>query len=568
QDWVHAIAAALQKARGDALLATQKLLQDDTTEETTITIDSREGFVVYGSSMEGMLTRVQTSYWLFAHDEPKYFVLHHQTLSCFATKQEAQGNQQEDSFDIAGVSDYVVPNSNVQTGFKVHCRPPQGMGVEDFIVQLIAPSVEDKESWIRALKDAYDDGLRNAYFNDLLVHQDELLPATPVATSPTNEPIFYEGFVKIRRSHFTATWREYYCVVDGSWFSIFSNHEAYLSTPDKPFEKHEVVAITDWHGSLSMAVHHVFRMETLDDGYLEISVGTDGEKIKWMKILQRAATATPLANVVSRNASLSNYPGASMEGYLIKKGTSFRAVKKRYCVLLGTEWLYFNTQENALANQQPLGVFKVSTVAPYKQTSSITDSTVADHAFVIETSAQKTIICEAHNCAEKQLWIDAINSQLEKESKLLAGLQSIKEKNDAKVASVRAAVDTLSSVKAKATSAISTTQDLLAKFQEDISSDEDDDESKTLYIEYADTDGCCFAPEDSPMRRTSKNKQHFSSAIEENQRANMPFWQFFCRCFFRPPVHTFKQDDPLLTEDEKRFYKCEFYANGTIDKSL
>ena len=36
----------------------------------------------------------------------------------------------------------------------------------------------------------------------------------------------------------------------------------------------------------------------------------------------------------------------------------------RYCVLLSTEWLYFNSQEDALAEAQPLGVLKVLGAKP------------------------------------------------------------------------------------------------------------------------------------------------------------------------------------------------------------
>jgi hypothetical protein len=56
------------------------------------------------------------------------------------------------------------------------------------------------------------------------------------------------------------------------------------------------------------------------------------------------------------------------------------------------------------------------------------------------------------------------------------------------------------------------------------------------------------------------------------------FWSVFCRCFMRPPMSAiddlsrhgvlFQNDSSFLSEEEKRMYTCEYYAVGTLDKSL
>ncbi|OQR94637.1 hypothetical protein ACHHYP_01039 [Achlya hypogyna] len=591
--WVYAIASALRAARGTSLLATQQALVGETPMPDA-DADMSSGFVCAQASMEGILTEMQSSYWLFSHDEPRYFVLVQQTLRSFPTSQAAAVAYANDNHGeaaeaspamlVKSVADWTVPNASQQTGA---CRPPsltdsgllgfqvhytRGASADEHVAQLIAPSPAAKERWVRALVDAHDDGLREAYYKDLLEHQAELVPAP--ADAPATDTIAYEGFVKTRRTRLTAPWREHYCVLKGPWLRTYASHDAFVAAPGAPLEKHEVVLVTDWHGSLSLAVRHVFRIETLDDGFLEslislqVCVGTDGEKVKWMKMLQAAVAAVPSIDVVTRNPALESYPGAAMEGYLVKKSHGLRAAKKRYCVLLGTEWLYFNTQEDALENVQPLGVFKVLGATAAVETSALS-TTVPEHSFLLETTGNKHVLCEAHNAAEKQLWVDSIRDQLEREAKLLSGIHASKAKEQAKAASVRAAFSSLSAVQAEASSAIATTDDLLKKFTEDMSSDDDESEGSTLYVEYVDTGVGGFAPEDSPMRRTSKNKQHFGPESPVAKASSAPFWAMFCRCFYRPPaVHVLKQDDPLLTEDEKRLYTCQYYANGTVDKSL
>ncbi|EQC41901.1 hypothetical protein SDRG_00756 [Saprolegnia diclina VS20] len=581
--WVQALSSVLQSARGLALLeTTQQLLHESPTPSQAIAEANRANFVVPGSSMEGMLTQVQTAYWLFSHDEPRYFVLKQASLWSFASAAEARllhatssnnnnDNEMEASAElhVTSVSDWALPQGSAQHGFHVHYH--LGESSETLVAQLMAPSLDEKERWVRAIKEAQEDSLREAYYNDLLAHETELhTAAAPIVLA-------YEGFVKTRKTRLTSPWREHYCVLKGPWLSLYASHDTYLTAPDSPLEKHEVVLVSDWHGSLSLAVRHVFRVETLDDGFLEVSVGTDGEKVKWMKTLEAAVAAVPAHDVVSRNAALTSYPGASMEGYLIKKGHGLRVAKKRYCVLLSTEWLYFNSQEDALAEAQPLGVLKVLGAKPMAADATTYidfTSTVPEHTFVLDVQGQKSVLCEAHNSAEQHLWLAHISAELEKEASLGRGLQASKESAQKKAEAMKAAVATLGAAQAHASAEMALTDDLLKKLQDDddeddVSSDNDDSDGATLYIEYVDTNGG-FAPEDSPMRRTSKNKlvQHFGDDALSKSMASRPFWQLFCSCFYRPPSTTLHQDDPLLTEDEKRLYKVQFYANGAIDPSL
>ncbi|RQM28816.1 hypothetical protein B5M09_004564 [Aphanomyces astaci] len=82
------------------------------------------------------------------------------------------------------------------------------------------------------------------------------------------------------------------------------------------------------------------------------------------------------------------------------------------------------------------------------------------------------------------------------------------------------------------------------------------------------------APENSPIRRASKNKVHpFAASLQDPNPSDgsatwLP-WSRWCRCFApRPPLDLKVNHDPMLTDHERRLYSCEYYSNGTMDSSL
>ncbi|KAF0693870.1 Aste57867_15212 [Aphanomyces stellatus] len=564
--WVAAINDALNESRGRALLLDQQL---DVQAHATATKEAnpREGFVIVTSTMEGELQRFQESFLHAAREPSQYFVLAHDTLAWFPTKGDAaqQATKKEEGalqlhdniMQIISVADWIMPMDALQSGFQVDGKLHGGA---EATVMFDAGSLEMKERWIRALKAASDESVAEQTLRDFLRRQATFKAQVSVCDN------FREGFIHLRRSHFAASWKEYYGVLKGPWLSTYATREEYV-TRMKPSAKVEVVFVGDWYGAVSAGVKNIFRIETIEEGFMEVYVDDADEKGQWMSTLADAVATLKANELVTRNLALPCYPGATMEGYLTKNGGKFRGGQTRYCVLLRTLWLYYATQEDALASVDPLGTLQVTGVDV-----TATDATVPEHAFQLQTtSATEHLCCEAHSGAEKTLWVNAIKAELDQEEKLRGDIRAAEARERSKAEQL---ADTVNKTRAINEEAAARDAEMAARLKQlerfnsgDFEDDSDSDE--TPYVEM-DGDHVDLAPENSPVRRASKNKQPAAAPADTDEESgSAPFWLSWCRCFSRPPLDPNRlRQDPTLTEHEKRFYRVEYYSNGTVDSSL
>ncbi|RHY39884.1 hypothetical protein DYB30_007605 [Aphanomyces astaci] len=207
------------------------------------------------------------------------------------------------------------------TGFQVDAKY---RGVSGSI-QFIATSEAEKERWIRALKAASDEAVAEQTLRDILTRQ------TTLQTQHSSE-IFQEGFVHLRRSHFAAAWNEHYCVLKGPWLATYDTREDFATAPGKATSKVQVVFVGDWYGAVATGggVKNMFRIETIELGFLEAYVDDPEDKIHWMHTLQTAVSSLKADELITRDLALPSYAGATMEGYLTKHGGTVRSSLKRY----------------------------------------------------------------------------------------------------------------------------------------------------------------------------------------------------------------------------------------------
>ncbi|CAK4942969.1 unnamed protein product [Aphanomyces euteiches] len=565
QIWMLAIASALNESRGQTILHEQELEQR-TQSAIRHAMDPRAGFVVANSTMEGELQRANEAFMHVSRDARRYYVLVKDTMSWYANKTEAEDSSSNNSDDVTassslkvlGVSDWVIPHRSIQSGFQVDVKIDETVDR----VHFMADSVEDKEKWIRNLKAACDEAVAEQSLRDMLTRQATLKTQLSIG------PIFLEGFVHLRRAHFAAAWKEHYCVLKGPWLSMYATREEY-TTKAKPSSKVEVVFVGEWHGAVSAGVKNTFRIETIELGFIEMYVDDPRDKPRWMETLKDAIATLKADELVTRDMTLPSYPGATMEGYLTKHGGKIRGSLKRYCVLLRTLWLYFASQDDALGGVDPLGTLQVIGIEP-----TTSEGIVPEHSFLLLTTGNKDkLCCEAHSGAEKQLWVDAIKSELELEEKLRGDIRLAEERERTKAEQLQATVNKARAINQEAAARDAEMEETLKQLERfnsngvDADDDDDDDENDqglTPYVEYVDVDN---APENSPVRRASKSKLQKAQPVPAAEP--QPFWTSWCRCFSRPPLDAMKlRHDPGLTEHERRLYSCEYYSNGTIDTSL
>ncbi|RHY32075.1 hypothetical protein DYB32_002888 [Aphanomyces invadans] len=508
--WVAAIHSALNDSRGRTILQEQEAelaLHAATVGASRTLSNPRLGFVVPHSSMEGMLQRVQDAFLHVARDTTRYYVLVHDMLRWFPTKTDAS-NRIDDSNNCP----HIEPgNEGDETSLKVLSVSDWGGSLCGFQVdavfrgvtgsiQFVAANASDKERWIRALKTACDEAVAEQTLRDILTRQASL------QSQPSSE-IFLEGFVHLRRSHFGAAWKEHYCVLKGPWLATYDTREDFATAPGKPTSKREVVFVGDWYGGVSAGgAKNMFRIETIEDGFVEAYVDDAADKPQWMQTLQTAVSSLKADQLVTRDLTLPSYAGATMEGYLTKHGGTVRGSLKR-CVLC---WPWRLDQENALR-----GDIRAAEARERSKAQQLQD-TVNKSRVINEEAA-------------------ALDAEME------ATLKQLEHYNSG---------------------------------GDDDFDDETDDDDATPYVEYVDAPQDT-APENSPVRRASRNKTTPSLVsppdmhpADDTDNAAWP-WFRWCKCFApRQPLHLKVNHDPMLTDHERRMYSCEFYSNGTIDSSL
>ena len=100
-----------------------------------------------------------------------------------------------------------------------------------------------------------------------------------------------------------------------------------------------------------------------------------------------------------------------MEGFIEKVGAMIPKRCRLYCVIFGTSMMYYHNQNEALANDVPLGVVEVASVLTWDDRKKYLKD--HEHGFKIMDIQGNLTCCIVGNELEKRSWMKAISTQLE-----------------------------------------------------------------------------------------------------------------------------------------------------------
>uniref|UniRef100_K3WWB9 PH domain-containing protein n=1 Tax=Globisporangium ultimum (strain ATCC 200006 / CBS 805.95 / DAOM BR144) TaxID=431595 RepID=K3WWB9_GLOUD len=372
-------------------------------------------------------------------------------------------------------------------GFQVDIVVPPSQSKETLFFS--ASSYEIKHKWVLVIKHELKFALAESYLDEDAREFARQVAARMAAgsdgqnqneSSALQPRIALNGYVRVRHHFLGAIWRERFMVLHGTSAYLYPDSSAATEDDEqlerkKALEKHNLVAIAKWHptyvstfGSAhSSSNRYGFRVENEAGGYLECIVATEQEQTQWMKTISDAVTALSASsqlasNVMLRDAALPFIPGAAMEGYLkMKEKKSLLSFfwKTRYCVVIGTQWLLYETQEQAIASDQsgasvpPLAVYELLQVQPWakqvttkssESTSSVAETDKDDddenaaRGFSVQVSTGLRIQCKAQSSLERKRWLNAMDDQLANvasaNADVLQAMQHHRDKESAKSA--------------------------------------------------------------------------------------------------------------------------------------
>ena len=539
-EWIAAITRGVNLKRGQNLLKDEKL-EMKTISTPTPTPSSPLPVVETIIPHASMESELECKIGTLGMMKEYYFALVGSILQRYSSKAAARaGAEYLDQLTILSASDWRGKKHGFQLSFQ---------NVKEHWY-FNAFTSEKKELWTRSIRTALDFTLAEQFLSD-----------SRAPTTADGIPSELEGYVRIKHGHLTPL-KERYCTLKGAWFSIWTSKEQ-INDTSAPISTFEVVGAMDWFGD---AVKFGICIESLEHGTFECSFTTAMIKKNWMQALELAIQTIDQEELVSRDVEMAEMPGASMEGYLRKKGVKFKAFKNRYCVLVGLELVYYETQTAAVSGQaMPLGVFEVTNVKDWNtKHSDLFDALqhrLTEHGFIISTTTERELQCCAANAAEKQFWMKAIRKELETASSSEIEIRSAMLAAQEKERALKVVKNRYAAVKAENDRENSAISNLLN--DDDWDDEEDEDENRAT--DYIDKD-----PEMSPVR----NAQTKSFVRTEQRGVNnispdpiIPFWKTMCVCWNRPSSSS-SMIEPLLTEEQKQLYSCDFYESGTSDNEL
>jgi len=421
-----------------------------------------------------------------------------------------------------------------------------------------ASSTDEKQYWMSTIHEALT-----------LAFADQFLDDTANDSRVRSEGVDMQSYMRIKHGHLSVL-KEQYGVLQGPWLSIYETKEDFEHN-EVPKIKMEASDVDHWHGDdMFDSSHHGISIETLDHGVYECCFTSQTLKETWMERLKAGIEQVESSEFISRDTSLKAIPGAAMEGYLKKKGLKFRAFKTRYCVLVGTQLLYYENQSVAISNGMPLGVFELTRVLPWQRKDDLFDvltDRLEKHGFIVSTTTDRVVQCCAANTAEKQLWMKAIQSVLDQmeasEQGITMAMEEATERHNVKQ-KVRHRYAELKTENNRESSTIARL--LKQSYDNDVEDDDDDDdddehdEHDNGEVSYIDKD-----PEMSPVKRTPREESQTLAAVRSSR--SLPFWKSFCMCLYRPP-NRMALIEAILTEEQKKQYSVDFYESGLSDDEL
>ncbi|KAG7394599.1 hypothetical protein PHYBOEH_004985 [Phytophthora boehmeriae] len=526
-------------------------------------------FAFRAAAMEGILIPWQTStspIRLPGSSKMKpmaevYAVLIGHRLCCYGSKESAAAASAATSVRNLTYADDVSPSLDVEvtscsswdaptaTWLPIN-KEKEGLGLKIEVkssrhgVCFTAPTLEMKLQWLHVLKHELDfvraersmSVAELQFTREVAEHlaataakaeanQDASAPASSTETKT-------EGYLRVRHHNLGSVWRDRFVVLDGSKLSIYSNEsdagvdqESDESTPSTALEKHEVVGVEKWHpvftskgrsgtGSLKGTG---FRIMTSSSIYLECTAISEDEASRWRVAISAATTKEFSDSITTRDSTLPFIPGARMEGYIklkdpatSKKTVKMKAVKQwktRYCVVMGSHWLVYANQAQAISSGEaptPVAVYELVSVTPVEGDDD--DSATKFHLHVIP---DKRVKCRASSSLERKRWMNAVEDELQTEAKTSEDLaRSVKEREEKQAA--RNAVKTkMHEMKSDARRLSELLGQALQSAQDDSDYESDSDEGilddaeggGKQVLQRSRSDYLDGSPESSPMRR-------------------------------------------------------------------
>ncbi|GAB9474708.1 hypothetical protein Gpo141_00011826 [Globisporangium polare] len=654
--WVEAFRSGVDLLKGEELLADEKLilhLEEEETKEheskagdgnsVEAGLDPNDGLSLSapGVAIEGILTP-----WRLTFSSPRpiaaaplFYVLVGCRLRCFASKSEIRSDMKlsaarspDDSradlldADIVSISDWEIPKSSAKSesksttassnddiesvGFQVEVVVPPSQSKETLFFS--ASSYDVKHSWVRVIKSELDFALAETYLDE-----DAREFARQVAA---HMDAIGRGYVRVRHHFIGSIWRERFAVLDGTRLLLYTDSSTAMSEDRErtALEKHDLIAVEKWHptysANLGSGSRFGFRVENEAGGYLECTVTTEDEQTKWLAVVTDAVSeiaAHGPTKVMARDAALPFIPGTAMEGYLKTKEKKKLALfwKSRYCVVIGTQWLLYETQEQAVggggagdetaAGVPPLAVYEIAQVGPWvrpeKSSERILedDDELASHGFSVQVSAGIRIDCKTQSSLERKRWLNAMEDELVKASQesvqVLKAMQHQHDREGAKFA-IKTKYDEVQTDAKRQSARLREALQLAAFDDETSSSGDDEEDSDGTSSKIRPRSGSDFidrSPESSPMRRkTQPNAVSFANTQEEIdskkerdlEGASPMYYSIvscFSRCFSHPDSKVGGSGGaaragrsitplgvpgfPANAEVWSRMYKCEYY---------
>ncbi|KAL3665287.1 hypothetical protein V7S43_009915 [Phytophthora oleae] len=615
--WMEAFASRIDFARGEALLADEKLMlklerdeepvkekqeeevddsssgNDDDTDDSgfedkplTLEISEAEpvakdskpsGFVFRTAAMEGVLTPWQTStspIRMPGSSKLKplasvYAVLVGCHLRCYQSRESAATNDEPPSLDIevTSCSSWESPTASWLTISK----EDESLGLKMEVkgsrhsTCFSAPTVEAKSQWIQVLQHELNFVVaerslslsERQFTQEVAAHLASVAAAAEVANASASDKIPQtDGYLRVRHHNLGSVWRDRFVVLEGSSLTIYSENcvldEGKPRFPNLAVEQHELVGMEKWHpvftrlGRSGSGLKGTgFRAETSSGVYLEFTAKTAEEATKWKTAITAATTKESTETTVSRDATLPFISGARMEGYLKLKDPQkkkktikmkpLKLWKTRYCVVMGSHWLVYANQSQAISSSTPVAVYELLEIA------------VADGEdeteFSLHVLPGRHVKCRARSSLERKRWANAVEDELLTQAKTTEDLtRSVKEREE-KLAAREAVKSKLQEVKTDARRLSAMLGEAIQSAQRD---SDTDNESETR--EESSGEGSSLpqrsrpdyidgSPESSPMRRNvGENAFSFDTLdakdLETAQRSPSSFLSFLT-CFFR-----------------------------------
>lgn len=347
-----------------------------------------------------------------------------------------------------------------------------------------------------------------------------------------------EGHLRVRHHNLGSIWRNRFVVLEGSKLSIYAEDRDDDEAKDEDdnlntaVEEHELVGVEKWRPVFTTIGRSGgsglkgtgFRVETSSGVYLECTAATADDASRWRTAITAATTKETTGNTVSRDATLPFIPGARMEGYLKLKDAQKSAEKKkktmkmkplklwktRYCVVMGSHWLVYANQSQAISSGEaptPVAVYELLGISVADG-----DNESSANEFSIHVVPGKHVKCRARSTLERKRWVNAVEDEILTQAKTSEDLERSMKEREEKLAAREAVKSKLHEVKTDARRLSALLGEAIQSARGDSDTDWDSDahdnssEEDSSLRQRSGPDYIDGSPESSPMRRNVGNR--------------------------------------------------------------